>query len=232
MLLKVWARVVKTKVSDTLAKSGMVNVVAPTVCAVKAMLTACALVKINGVAAEVAREVAEATPRVGVTRVGLVFITNVEPVPVWAPVEVALPDEVMTPVRLALVVTFPAVNPDAVPVTLVMTPEAGVPRAGVTKVGEVAKTKAPDPVSFEITPRSCREVVAAKTLKLLAVKAMVPARSGKVQVRAPDKSALVIVPVLVPVPSKTVMAILFAVLSLSKVKVVASVLVPTDPVGP
>ena len=30
---------------------------------------------------------------------------------------------------------------------MVKVPEAGVPRAGVTKVGEVAKTKAPEPVS-------------------------------------------------------------------------------------
>jgi hypothetical protein len=33
------------------------------------------------------------------------------------------------------------------PVVLVRVPELGVPRAGVTKVGEVAKTRAPDPVS-------------------------------------------------------------------------------------
>lgn len=33
------------------------------------------------------------------------------------------------------------------PVALVKTPDAGVPKAGVTRVGEVAKTKAPVPVS-------------------------------------------------------------------------------------
>lgn len=96
--------------------------------------------------AEVAREVPVATPITGVVKVGLVCTTNVVPVPVWAAMEVALPTEVMGPVRLALVVTFPAVNPEAVPVTLVMTPEAGVPRAGVIKVGEVPKTKLPVPV--------------------------------------------------------------------------------------
>ena len=32
----------------------------------------------------------------------------------------------------------------------VSVPEAGVPRAGVTKVGEVAKTRAPDPVSSDL----------------------------------------------------------------------------------
>ena len=48
--------------------------------------------------------------------------------------EVALPLEVMTPVRLALVVTVPAVRLAAVPVKLVATPEAGVPKAGATNV--------------------------------------------------------------------------------------------------
>jgi hypothetical protein len=33
------------------------------------------------------------------------------------------------------------------PVALVSTPEAGVPRAGVTSVGELANTNAPEPVS-------------------------------------------------------------------------------------
>ena len=33
------------------------------------------------------------------------------------------------------------------PVAFVRTPDAGVPSAGVTKVGEVANTKAPVPVS-------------------------------------------------------------------------------------
>jgi hypothetical protein len=33
---------------------------------------------------------------------------------------------------------------------LVITPEAGVPSAGVTKVGEVANTNAPEPVSSVI----------------------------------------------------------------------------------
>ena len=130
--------------------------------------------------AEVAREVPVAIPITGVVKVGLTCITNVVPVPVWAAMEVAFPTEVMGPVRLALVVTFPAVNPDAVPVTLVITPEAGVPRAGVTRVGEVANTKAPEPVSSEITPLSSKEVVAANTERLFAVKDTVPVVLGEV----------------------------------------------------
>ena len=33
------------------------------------------------------------------------------------------------------------------------------PKTGVTKVGEVANTKAPDPVSLEIEVSNCREVM-------------------------------------------------------------------------
>ena len=73
----------KAKVSATLAKLGMVKVVAPIVWEVRAMVANCPLVKRSGEAAEVAREVAEATPRVGVTKVGLVLKTRlVDVVPV------------------------------------------------------------------------------------------------------------------------------------------------------
>ena len=50
---------------------------------------------------------------------------------------VALPTLVTPPVKSALVVTLPDVNPDAVPVRLVATPLAGVPSVGVEKVVEV-----------------------------------------------------------------------------------------------
>ena len=60
----------------------------------------------------------------------------------WARVKLpstaALPVLVMWPVRLALVVTLPAVRPDAVPVQLVRMPLDGVPRAGVVNVGLVS----------------------------------------------------------------------------------------------
>jgi hypothetical protein len=46
-----------------------------------------------------------------------------------AAIEVALPTEVTSPVRLAFVVTLPAVKPEAVPVIFVPTNAAGVPRA-------------------------------------------------------------------------------------------------------
>jgi hypothetical protein len=97
-------------------------------------------------------------PRIGVTRVGEVAKTA-DPVPVSSvkapkrlaelndPKEVALPTEVTAPVKLALVVTLPAVKPEAVPVMFVPTKADGVPRAGVTRVGLVANTKEPVPVS-------------------------------------------------------------------------------------
>ena len=50
-------------------------------------------------------DVAVATPRIGVTNVGLVSTTNLEPVPVWLAIDVAFPTEVIGPVKLAFVVT-------------------------------------------------------------------------------------------------------------------------------
>ena len=97
-------------------------------------------------------------PRIGVTKVGEVANTA-EPVPVSSvkaaskfaelnePRDVAFQTEVIAPVRLALVVTLPAVRPAAVPVIFVPTNALGVPNAGVTSVGLVAKTFAPLPVS-------------------------------------------------------------------------------------
>ena len=50
----------------------------------------------------------EGVPRTGVTSVGLVSTTNLEPVPVWLAITVALPVLVITPVRSAFVVTVAA----------------------------------------------------------------------------------------------------------------------------
>src|ERR1700723_1129724 len=61
-------------------------------------------------------EVPVAAPIAGVVSVGLACITNVVPVPVCAATAVAFPVLVIGPVRLALVVTWPAVKDEAVPV--------------------------------------------------------------------------------------------------------------------
>jgi hypothetical protein len=84
---------------------------------------------------------AEGVPNAGVTKVGEVDKTrfplpveDVTPVPPFATGKVPV-----TPVERGR------------PVVLVSTPEAGVPNAGVTKVGEVDKTTFPVPVE-EVTP--------------------------------------------------------------------------------
>lgn len=54
---------IKANESETLAKFGMVNVVAPTVWEVRVMLTSCPFVRSSGVTAVVANEVAVAAPK-------------------------------------------------------------------------------------------------------------------------------------------------------------------------
>jgi hypothetical protein len=54
-------------------------------------------------------------------------------------------------------------------VQLVKFPDAGVPRIGVTNVGLVANTNAPEPVSSLIKVLSCAEVVDANCDKEFAV---------------------------------------------------------------
>jgi len=122
-----------------------------------------------------ARDVADATPNTGVVRVGDVANTNA-PLPVSSvTADAKLADEGV-PKKVAT----PVANPDTPveigrPVQLVRVPEDGVPNAGVTRVGEVANTNAPLPVSSDITPANCNEVVAANTPRLLPVVVNVPA---------------------------------------------------------
>jgi len=61
------------------------------------------------------------------------------------------------------------------PVQLVRVPEVGVPNNGVVRVGDVANTKSPVPVSSDITPSNSEDEVAANTLSLLPVVVKVPA---------------------------------------------------------
>ena len=81
-------------------------------------------------------EVAKTAPPEPVSFVNAVAICAL----VNDPRTVSFPTEDTCPVRSALVVTVPAVNPAAVPVRFVATPEVGVPNTGVTNVGEVART--------------------------------------------------------------------------------------------
>jgi hypothetical protein len=77
----------------------------------------------------------------------------------------------VTRVELLVAVTLlavPVVLNAPVPVRLVTTPDDGVPRAGVTKVGLVANTRLPVPVAFDMIPASCADVVLEKKLRLFA----------------------------------------------------------------
>ena len=77
----------------------------------------------------------DCVPTIGLDRVGALSITNLLPVPVCEATDVAFPVDVIGPVKLAFVVTPPAVRPEAVPVQFVRMPDAGVPSAGVTNAG-------------------------------------------------------------------------------------------------
>jgi hypothetical protein len=68
---------------------------------------------------------------------------------------------------------------DAVPVRLVTTPEDGVPRAGVTKVGELAKTRAPLPVSSVTAAAKFAEDGVARNVETFVPKPDTPVLIGR-----------------------------------------------------
>jgi hypothetical protein len=156
-----------------------VNPKAPTVVRVEPSANAKVAEVAGAVKATLLILVAVATPNTGVTRVGDVENT-LTPVPVLSvSADAKLADEGV-PKKVAT----PVAKPDTPveigrPVQLVRVPEDGVPNAGVTRVGDVANTKAPLPVSSDITPSNSEDVVAANTLSLLPVVVKVPA-VGKV----------------------------------------------------
>jgi len=134
--------------------------------------------------------VAVATPNTGVTRVG-VLANTLAPLPVSSVSAAAKLAEDGVAKNAA---TF-AAKPDTPveigkPVQLVRVPEDGVPNAGVTRVGEVANTNAPLPVSSEITPASSEEVVAACTLNLSVVTTRVLLVGIVVELIVPETVAL------------------------------------------
>lgn len=105
----------------------------------------------------------EGVPRFGVTNVGEVANTSApEPVSSGTAAATFALDGV------ASIVATPVPRPETPeigrPVALVSVSDEGVPRFGVTNVGEVAKTSAPDPVS---------SVTAAATLALVGVASIV-----------------------------------------------------------
>jgi hypothetical protein len=74
-------------------------------------------------------------------------------------------------------------------------PEVGVPRTGVTKVGDVANTRAPEPVSSVTAAAICAEVAVSVLLDRLIVLfvnvAVLVAVSTLVGVIIPDSVAIV-----------------------------------------
>lgn len=150
-------------------------------------------------------DVAVATPRTGVTSVG-VFAKTREPLPVSSEMTPASSAEVVAAKTLSLFDVYVTVPPvpkateDAsVPVkvkvlltlrvlafVMVKTPvelvivrplmlvAVATPKTGVTRVGVLAKTNDPEPVSSEMTPANWAEVVAAKTASVFAVVVSVP----------------------------------------------------------
>jgi hypothetical protein len=107
---------------------------------------------------------AEGVPSAGVTNVGEVAKTRA-PVPVSSVTAVAR----LVEDGVAKKVATPVPRPDTPvlmgsPVALVKVPDAGVPRAGVTRVGEVAKTRLPEPVSSVTAEAKLAEVGVAKNV--------------------------------------------------------------------
>jgi len=129
-------------------------------------------------------------PNNGVVRVGEVANTNA-PLPVSSVIAVIkLADD-----GVAKNAATPAAKPDTPveigsPVQLVRVPEDGVPKAGVTRVGEVANTKDPLPVSSDITPANSDEEVAACTFNLSVVTTSVLLVGIVVELIVPETVAL------------------------------------------
>ena len=158
--------------------------------------------------------VAVAAPNTGVVRLGLVPNTNA-PVPV-SPV-IAANKFALDGVAKNVATFVPnPLTPVLIgnPVALVNVAAEGVPRSGVTRTGEVAKTAAPLPVSSDNTPASCEDVVVENALKLFDVVASVPEVGSvtlvspvvvRVKLNAPEvtkfpPSVIVLLPLFTPVP--------------------------------
>jgi hypothetical protein len=98
------------------------------------------------------------------------------------PEKVPVPEKdksVNAPVLGVVAPTVPWMLMEAVPVRLVTTPEAGVPKAGVTSVGLLANTKAPVPVSSVTAEARLAELGVAKKVATPEPKPEMPVATGK-----------------------------------------------------
>jgi hypothetical protein len=134
--------------------------------------------------------VAVATPKTGVIRVG-VLANTFTPVPVLSVSADAKLAEDGVAKNVATLAPKPE-TPDEIgrPVQLVRVPEVGVPSNGVVRVGDVANTKSPLPVSSDITPANSEEEVAACTDNLSVVTTSVLLVGIVVELIVPETVAL------------------------------------------
>ena len=142
-------------------------------------------------------DVAEATPRFGVTNDGVLANTKA-PLPVSSvTADAKLADDGVA--RNVATLAAKPETPDEIgsPVQLVRVPEVGVPNNGVVRVGDVANTKSPVPVSSDITPANSEDEVAACTLNLSDVTTSVLLVGIVVVLIVPESVALVYTRVLV-----------------------------------
>ena len=118
---------------------------------------------------------------------GIAVLEPVEPAEATVASVVALPTDVTSPVKLAFVVTFPAVSPEAVPVMFVPSKKLGVPRSGVTSVGLLDSTTFVVPVEVvtPVPPLATTKVPATVTLPVVEVDGVRPVEPKEMEL-TPD----------------------------------------------
>jgi hypothetical protein len=174
-----------------------VNAKAPTVESVELSANVNVAAVAGAVKATLLMLVAVATPKTGVIRVG-VLANTFTPVPVLSVSADAKLAEDGVAKNVATLAPKPE-TPDEIgrPVQLVRVPEVGVPSNGVVRVGDVANTKSPLPVSSDITPANSEEEVAACTDNLSVVTTSVLLVGIVVELIVPETVALEYTSVLV-----------------------------------
>ena len=129
-------------------------------------------------------------PLVGVPSKGVTSVGDVESTTLPVPVEPVTP---VPPFATGRVPVTPVVKGN--PVALVRTPLAGVPKAGVTSVGEVASTTAPVPVTVEKSVSPASQLAAVvPVIRIQVTIAVIP--GSTVITRLPPDELTVKLPVL------------------------------------
>jgi len=113
---------------------------------------------------------------------GIAVLDPVEPAEATVASVVAFPTDVTSPVKLAFVVTVPAVSPAAVPVMFVPSKKLGVPRFGVTSVGLLDSTTFVVPVDVvtPVPPLATNNVPATVTAPVVEVDGVRPVEPNEI----------------------------------------------------